>query len=146
MKIKIKQQPEIDETEVDILCRSRNEEIDRLYYHVRQFSDSLVCYYEQQQRHLPLYRIYYLETVDGKSFVYTKDEVYRCKENLLALESFLSKHNFSRISRNVIVNVQRILYVEPYKNHRLLVTMDNSEKLLAGRTYLAGLKKAVSQL
>lgn len=146
MKIEIKVQPEREETEVLILCQDKSKEIDRLYYHIRQFSDSITCYQERQQRQLPLYQIFYFETVEGKNFVYTKNEIYQCRENLSALETVIEKHNFSRISRNVIVNVKKIQCVETYKNHRLLLTMKNGEKLLVGRTYLSELKRAVSQL
>lgn len=135
MKIKILQRPEVKETEVDIICKEETAEIRYLYEHIRGFSDNILCHKDRREAKIPLYQIFYLESVDGKTFVYTEDEVYRYHDTLTSLEETLCRLFFTRISRNVIVNVRKFKYVEPYANHRLLVTMKNNEKLLVCRTF-----------
>ncbi|MCH5251822.1 MAG: LytTR family transcriptional regulator DNA-binding domain-containing protein [Lachnospiraceae bacterium] len=146
MKVKIKVQPDIAETEVDILCQEADMKIKRLASYIQQFSKSISCYQDNRKFQIPLHQILYLETIDGKTFLYTKEEVYQCKGNFVSLEAFFQKSCFTRISRNVIVNVKRIQYVEPYENHRLVVMMSNGEKILAGRTYIRKLKEMLYQL
>jgi DNA-binding LytR/AlgR family response regulator len=145
MIIKIIREPSINETEVNILCKEKNVEVASLYNYIKQFSEELVCYQEKQQVMLPIYEILYMESIDGKTFVYTKNTVFQHKETLKSMEHCLVNKHFARISKSVIINVKQLKHVEPYENHRLLATMNNGEQLVIARTYIHELKNKIVQ-
>ena len=89
--------------------------------------------------------IYYIDTVDGNTFFYTKDEVCETKDSLSTVEQNIRGRQFVRISKNCIINIDYLQKVTPYTNHRLLAYMKNGEKLIVGRTYIQDLKTIVKK-
>jgi len=89
--------------------------------------------------------LYYADTVEGKTFLYTANEVYEITESLSGIEQRLKGNQFVRISKNCLINIDFLKKVEPYSNHRLLAHMKNGEKLIVGRTYIPELKNIVKK-
>lgn len=105
MKLNIQEDLSLDETEITIRCPYLNDRLKRLVGQIRQYGSCLTGYQEKRQFQIPLESIYYLESTDGKTFLYQKKEVYICRENLAALELQLTRSGFVRISKK--------LYLEP---------------------------------
>ena len=55
-----------------------------------------------------LTQIYYIESVDKRTFVYTRDGCYESRDRLYELEESLESRGFLRISKSVVVNLQKI--------------------------------------
>lgn len=85
---------------------------------------------------IPLPEILYFEVVDKKTFFYTKTRIYESPKSLLALQTECEKTNFLRISKNVLMNLNFLVSVKPYPNHRLLIELENNEQLLVSRKYI----------
>ena len=85
-------------------------------------------------------QVYYLDSVDGKTFLYLEKEVYSCRETLAALEGKLAHTWFVRISKNCIINSNFLQSVRPLFNHRLEAFLPNGEKLIVTRNYIEALK------
>ena len=51
--------------------------------------------------------VYYIESVDNKTFIYTKGKVYESRQRLYELEEVLPD-NFERISKSAIANWKKI--------------------------------------
>ena len=49
--------------------------------------------------------IYYTESIDKRTYVYTKEECYETKYRLYELEDLLST-NFLRVSKSLVVNIR----------------------------------------
>lgn len=141
MKLNIQEDLSLGETEITIRCPYMDNRLKRLVEQIRQYSSCLTGYQETKQFQLPLESIYYLESVDGKTFLYQKKEVYTCRENLAALESQLARSGFVRISKNCILNLAFLEYVEPLFNHRLKAILKNGEALIVSRNYIASLRE-----
>lgn len=141
MKIFVKESEEAVETEVVIRCREIEPGIKMLVNHIRQFSLQLPLWKDGEQYQIPLHQVYYLETVDGKTYVYTSTDVYSSRETLAALEKQLERSSLTRISRNCLLNLSCLRCVAPLGNHRLMATLKNEEKLIVGRTYIEQLKQ-----
>lgn len=87
-----------------------------------------------------LSHIYYLESVDKKTFLYTKEECYETKYRLYELEELLSA-GFVRCSKSMIVNVRKINSVKSDFNGRMNAQLLNGETIVISRSYVKDLKK-----
>lgn len=79
--------------------------------------------------------IYYFDTVDRKTFAYTKDKIYQIQQTLTALEQQLSSYGFVRINKSNIVNIYMIKKIKPEPNMKVSAILKNDEKLQINRGY-----------
>ncbi|MCR4849851.1 MAG: LytTR family transcriptional regulator DNA-binding domain-containing protein [Lachnospiraceae bacterium] len=84
--------------------------------------------------------IYYVESVDKRTYVYTKDECHETRYRLYELEEILGI-NFLRCSKAMIINIKKIRSVRAEVNARLSAEMLNGERLIISRGYVKDLKK-----
>ncbi len=84
--------------------------------------------------------IYYAESVDKKTFVYTKDMCYQTKSRLYELEEILSS-NFFRCSKSLIINIRKIKAVKSELNGRMIAELLNGEQIVISRNYVKDLKR-----
>lgn len=84
--------------------------------------------------------IYYAESVDKKTFVYTKDMCYETKHRLYELEEILSG-NFFRCSKSLIINIRKIKAVKSELNGRMIAELLNGEQIVISRNYVKDLKR-----
>lgn len=84
--------------------------------------------------------IYYAESVDKKTFIYTKAECYQTKKRLYELEEELNA-SFLRCSKSMIVNIRKIKAVKSDLNGRMNAQLLNGEKIVISRSYVKDLKK-----
>jgi len=145
MKIIIEPQNKVEELLVKILCREENEEVKRLYHHIANYAEPLWVSKDGMQHKLYESNLYYADTVEGKTFLYTESDIYETAESLSGVEQRLKGNQFVRISKNCLINIDFLAKVEPYSNHRLLAHMKNGEKLIVGRTYIPELKNIVKK-
>ena len=105
MKILIEPQNKVEELLVKILCREENEEVHRLYHHIANFAQPLWASQNGIQHKLYETDLYYVDTVEGKTFLYTENEVFETTESLLCIEQSLKGNQFTRISKNCLINI-----------------------------------------
>lgn len=86
-------------------------------------------------------KILYIESVDGKAFAYTKEEVIRLDYPLSSLEQLLSEINFFRCSKSMIVNIDRVESLKSLPSNRIDATMCNGEHIIISRTYASEFRK-----
>ncbi len=84
--------------------------------------------------------VYYFETVDDRTFAYTKAQTYELGMRLYELEAMLDKR-FFRSSKSQIVNVLMIESVRSEMNGRMLATLLSGDKLIVSRGYVKELKR-----
>lgn len=84
--------------------------------------------------------VYYFETVDDRTFAYTRDQTYELGMRLYELEAMLDKR-FFRSSKSQIVNVLVIESVRSEMNGRMQVTLLSGDKLIVSRRYVKELKE-----
>jgi DNA-binding LytR/AlgR family response regulator len=84
--------------------------------------------------------IYYIESVDKKSFVYTKQNCYETRLRLYELEESLGAY-FSRVSKSMIVNLKKIKGVRSDLSGRMEATLLNDEKVVISRGYVKDIKR-----
>lgn len=144
MRIVIEEITGDEEEQIIIRCRKLTPKIANVIDEL-QSQDHLFAYRDNCMQKVPFEDVYYLETVDNKSFLYTVDAVYELKKRLNEIEKVLSLQ-FVRISRTVIVNWQKIQAFKPIFNGRLEATLENNERLIVSRQYIRGLKEKLQVL
>ncbi len=83
--------------------------------------------------------IYYIESVDKRTYVYTKSECFETRYRLYELEDLLG-YNFLRCSKAMIVNIRKIRSVRAELNARMSVELLNGERIIISRGYVKDLK------
>ncbi|QUW22408.1 LytTR family transcriptional regulator DNA-binding domain-containing protein [Sporosarcina sp. Marseille-Q4063] len=84
--------------------------------------------------------LYYIESVENKSFLYKQKEVYESDLKLYEFEQLVEGTNFIRISKNLIVNTSHIDSVRALFNGRFEATLTNGEKVIINRHYVKAFK------
>ncbi|MCY1152325.1 MAG: LytTR family DNA-binding domain-containing protein [Sphaerochaetaceae bacterium] len=87
--------------------------------------------------------IIYFESDDKKTYVITEDTKLEVKEKLYELEKQLLLKNFFRINKSHIVNILKIHKIIPWIDSKLILEMDNGDKLSVTRTYNDNFKKRI---
>lgn len=84
--------------------------------------------------------IYYVESVDDRTFVYTKDDCFEVKKKLYELEKILD-YSFMRSSKSMICNTKKIKSVKSEYHGRMKAVLLNGEEIVISRTYVKHLKE-----
>ena len=96
---------------------------------------------EEKSVNVSISDIYYIENVERKLFLYTGEEVYRFDGTASDLENDIYETGLVRISRTCIINTEHLKEIRQLKNSHLEAIMDNDEKLIVSRKYLADIKR-----
>lgn len=80
--------------------------------------------------------IYYMEAVERKTFLYTKDEVFMTDKKLYEFEEMFRETGIIRISKSCLMNMDMLYSIKQLMNSQLEATLLNGEKLIVARTYL----------
>jgi len=92
---------------------------------------------------LPLERVDYVLARDDYIGVHSAGKEYLKQQTLSSLESDLDPKTFVRIHRSAIVNLARIVRIEPYSRDSKVVLLSNGEQLPVSRSGLAALDRAL---
>lgn len=143
MNIQIEEHKKED-LRVIIQCKKVNDEVIRLKTYIELFGEKLLAKKENEQCFVQSSEVLYFEAMENHTFLYTQNEVMEMKLRLYELEDVLSERDFIRISKSLIVNVNKIRSLKPELNRTILVTMCNGEQLYISRRYVQAVRKLLS--
>ena len=143
MKITINQNSNQTESEIIINCSHVNKTLQKIIDYITQFAFTLEGEINNKVYQLPIDEIYYIESVDGRTYLYDRTSSYLCKQTLQALEVELANTPFSRVSKTCLLNTSYLRCVEPYPNHRLKAELSNKEQIIVSRNYIENLRKKI---
>ncbi len=144
MKINQYHNQKLSEDYIDLYYRQETDEIKDLIQYVNSRSALHGRTERGQTRVLPQ-EIYYIESVDKRTFLYLEKEVVQIENSLQELESLLGSSGLVRITKSVLVNIYHIRKVNADINMRLCLIMENSEKLSVNRTYKKSFMKYLKE-
>lgn len=116
-------------------------EVERLMKFISRKQIRLLGYNEKNKVLLEHNSILYIESVDGKVFAYTDDEVYRFDYILSQVEQILADINFFRCSKAMIINIDKVKILKSLPSNRIDATMCNGEHVMISRTYASNFRK-----
>ena len=85
----------------------------------------------------------YIESVDGKTFIYTADKVFETSYRLYELEEMLKSKHFLRISKPMLVNLMKIESIKPAMGGRFTAVLCSGERVIISRNSVKALKEAL---
>ncbi len=146
MKIHINEVDDQEDIEIIINCGRLNEEIMRIITMLQVYDKKLTGIKDGQTFILDAVKIYYIDTVDKKTFLYTDLEVFETPLKLYELEEQLASVGFFRAGKSVLINFNEIKALKSDFNGRMLVTMNNNERLTVSRQYAITIKKKLGMI
>lgn len=87
-----------------------------------------------------LTQIYYIESVDKHTYVYTKGDCYESRDRLYELEEKLGMY-YTRISKSMIVNLRKVRNVNAEPGGRMVAVLLNEERVIISRSYVKEIKR-----
>ena len=141
MKIIVNENQEIEDIEVTIRCNKITDEIENIVKLLNTVTMQIKGNIEGEISLININEIYYIESVDKKTFLYTKNKVYEIKERLYMLIESLRNKGFIRISKNTIVNLMYVKGIKSKINKRLILNLENKEKLIVSRSFVDEFKR-----
>ncbi|AVK84767.1 histidine kinase [Lysinibacillus sp. B2A1] len=140
MKISIVEISQDLEEEIVIRCHKADEEIDDIINKLKKENLILLGYQNDHIHRIKLSDIYYFEAVEGKVFIYCRDNVFEVKQKLYELEELCKGKNCFRASKSTILNITKISSVYPTISGRFEAVLDNGERAVISRQYVPVLK------
>ena len=145
--VKLRLEENISQKELEVLVKYAvmDEEVERLISLIRAADIRVKCKYDGQEKYVNASDIYYIESVDKKTFVYGEKEVYQTDFRLHELEEMLQNAGFTRISKSCVLNIHILDTIKPLLNSRLEATLQNGERVFVTRKYLGSIKEVLQK-
>lgn len=140
MKISININETISDTEIVINSRSLTPEIERIIATLRILDQQIMAVKNDEAYILDVAKIVYIESVDRKTFVYTKEDCFESKLKLYEIEQQLCQAGFLRVSKSCLVQLKFIRSLKSELDRKIKLTLENGEQIIVSRQYADELK------
>lgn len=128
---------------VEIFCHALSDEVREIVAFVKSRRGQLTGTLDDRQYEVPVTDIFYIESVDNKVFLYTKDKVYETKQKIYEFESTLQEKYFLRVSKSMLLNLMKVEAIKPALNGRFSAVLRSGEQVIITRKYVPALKRAL---
>ena len=126
-----------------IRCHAVTDEVREIAAYVKSRQGSIQGTRDSRQYEVAVPDICYIESVDGRTFLYTKDQVYETSYRIYELEELLRPKHFLRISKSMLLNLMKIRSVQPAFNGRFTAVLQSGEEVIISRNYVKDFKSAL---
>lgn len=146
MKITYNFDKHISKNEIILFAHPNNKKLcDHVEIKLLEMFQLIHVYDDQNNMYpIPLISILYIEIVDRKIFVYTKDNQYTI--HMTSLKEFQRKiknKDFYRISHSVLINKNCIVSMRIIEDKKRLLLLTNGEHLEVSREYSSHIDKLI---
>ena len=140
MRLIMCERQDLETPEVTIAYREITPSVQRVSEYVRNVERTILCKKDNEEYGIFINDIFYFESVDKKVFAYCEKEVYRTNDKLYELEEMLSQSGFVRMSKSVLINVEKLTGIKTLANSKLEAKLSNGESVCVTRKYLKDIK------
>lgn len=141
MRLIMCERKDLEEPEVTIAYHEMTESVKMVTNYVRYVDQTILCKKDNEEYSILINNIFYLESVDKKVFVYCEKEVFRSNYKLYELEEMLSQAGFVRVSKSVLLNIEKLIGMKTLVNSKLEARLSNGESVCVSRKYLKDIKE-----
>ena len=134
-----REKPEI----LEIRCHEISDEVREIVAFVKSRQGQLTGTADDRMYEIAVSDIFYIESVDSKTFIYCKNREYETKQKLYELEEMLREKHFLRVSKPVLLNLMKVSSIKPALNSRFTAVLFSGEQVVISRKYVPELKKAL---
>lgn len=140
-KISITEIGKDQEEEVVIRCHEVNDEVLSIVKKLKKNDNIILGNSGSEVFRISVKDIFYIESVDNKTFIYCQNQVFDTKARLYELEEKLAGTKMFRCSKAMILNLAKVRSVTPSMNGRFEARLTNGESVIISRQYVPNLKK-----
>lgn len=140
--INIKLEEHLTQKDIEVLIKyaKMNRTVSRLITLIQSVDSVIKCSADDTEMWINASEIYYIESVDKRSFVYAEKSVYRTELRLYQLIDELSSAGFVQISKSCILNLNYLQSVRALSNSRMEGILSNGERVSITRRYIPEIK------
>ena len=131
MDIRINEDPACGEPEIVIRCREMDERVVRMIAALRAAEQKLAGVRNGRTFVVDPAEVYYAESVDKRTFLYTADAIYESPLRLYEMEERFGAGDFFRAVKSL----------SPMLGGKIEVLLENNERLMVSRQYVPGLRQ-----
>lgn len=141
MKVTIDENLVYEEIEVIIKCQSQNNEVRRLIERVQMLNQKIIANRNNESYFIDYVTLLYIKVIDKSTFLYDGKYVYETAMKLYELEDLLEVHDFMRVNKSCIINLAQVQSMTPDLYGRIIMRMNDNEKIFVSRQYAINVKK-----
>lgn len=145
MKIKLEEDLSQEDIAVLIKYARWNQTVRRIAIFLESVEKTVRCTSESSELWVNAGDIYYIESVDKRTFVYCRDSVFRSELRLYQLMEELGNAGFVQVSKACIINLHVLTGIRPLLNSRMEATLSNGEKINITRKYVASIREKLQE-
>ena len=128
---------------LEIHCHKISDEVREIIAFVKSRQGQLTGTADERQYEIAVSDVFYIESVDNRNFINTKDKVYETRQKLYELEEMLKDKHFLRVSKSTLLNLMKVSSIKPALNSRFTAVLFSGEQIVITRKYVPELKKAL---
>lgn len=140
IKITVDANMRYEDLQVKIQCPKANDRVQQLVDWIETFTIDFLGKSDDKLYTIQANDIFYIESVDNKTFLYCDDQVYENDLKLYEIEERTDQTNMIRISKNMILNTEKVASVRALFNGKFEATLVNDEKVIVNRHYVKSFK------
>lgn len=125
---------------VIIQCQKETEEVKDIVQRLQQGEPKLLGTIGKKEYVIPPQEVLYGESVDGATYLYTKEEVYRTTYTLTELEEQYEDMGYMRCSKSIVLNIHAIEILKSEFGNRIDAELSNGEHVIISRRYAKELR------
>lgn len=143
----VKLEKDISQKEIEVLIRyaEKTRMVERLQELIESVDKTVKCRIDTGEIWIKASDIYYIESVDKRTFVYGDKAVYRTELRLYQLTEELMSAGFVRVSKSCLLNINMLQSIRPLMNSRLEATLANGEKINVTRKYIPEIRERLER-
>ena len=141
MIVKLEENLNKEDIEVLIKYAQMNSTVERVVSLIKSIDSTVKCSLEHREIWVNVSDIYYIESVDKKTFVYCDKSVYRTEYRLYQFLDAFEFPGFVQISKSCLININVLISIRPLANSKMEATLSNGERVNVTRKYVANIKE-----
>lgn len=147
MKWHFRKDPVVKELEIILVKESYDQEVADLVAYLEAFgqarADVLPIKLADRISLIKLDQLISVEVVAGNLELVTVAATYQTREKLYKIKERLPKSNFVQVSKQSLININHLQYLEASFSGNMLAVLSQGQKVIVSRRYLKGLEKAL---
>ena len=140
-KVTIKQIDTKEDEEIIVKCHEINDEVLSVVERLKRNENILLGNKDNEVFRIDLKDVYYIESVENKTFICLQKNVFESKLKLYEIEEMTQNSKLFRCSKAMILNIAKIRSVSPSVKGRFEAKLTNGESVIISRQYVPVLKK-----
>jgi two-component system, LytTR family, response regulator LytT len=104
-------------------------------------NDKLAVTIDERIVLIPVHEIVYIGTIEGRTVIVTDKQRYQVNEPLITYERKLHQRSIVRVHRGYLVNLDKIVEIQPWFHSTYNLIMKDGEKIPVSRTFTKDLKE-----